>query len=281
MQYKINEDKILIPIRKWEKRPFNENMLYSEFPISKYIDDPVTESIINGKINKDINSFGYRCDEFINLHDKKHIVFAGCSVTWGIGLNLNEIWSYKIYEKINNQYGCSGYFNLAFPGSSIQTQIISLFKYFKKFGNPDVVFINFPDIYRYYNYSIKNNKIIDALYDYNSEKILSLISYQYYFMLDEYCRTNKIKLFSFTWFKKDLEIDGESLTGNGLEKHPFDNFNFFYKINENDLYNYVFDKIKNNKDNKYMEFARDGEHYGIAYHDYWADFIYNKYLESL
>ena len=37
---------------------------------------------------------------------------------------------------------------------------------------------------------------------------------------------------------------------------------------------------KNNPNNEYNIIARDGGHAGVAYHDYWFNFIYKKYLDK-
>ena len=48
-----------------------------------------------------INSHGYRCDEFTTNHKGKHVLFSGCSNTYGVGLKKEEVWAYKVYNKIN------------------------------------------------------------------------------------------------------------------------------------------------------------------------------------
>jgi hypothetical protein len=274
-KYQIEENKILKPFVKWPKRQQTQEMIYEDYPISFNI----TRSKIYPDVEHISNSMNFRSDEFKTHHDRKHIVFSGCSVTEGSGLNIEETWSYKLYEKISKKEQCSGYFNLGVSGSSITNEIITLFKYFNTYGNPDVIFINFPDFYRFYAYSVEYDVVSDAAYDYNSEPLLKIMAYEYYFMLEQYCKTNNIKLFSFTWMPKDLELDGYLLTGNGSD-YPLEKFNTFYKINEQEIILWVDEYIKNNKNINNLEFARDNEHYGIAYHEYWSDFIYKKYLEN-
>lgn len=154
----------------------------------------------NAWINKnEINKNFYRSDEFKSQHDGLHVVFTGCSYTFGTGLYLEETWSHILYSNLNNIVQCSGYYNLAIPGTSIENQIFELFKYFKEYGNPDVIFFNIPDISRFYFYDKNKNNFYDGFYNLESFETLKLLGYQYYFLLDHYCKVNNIKLFSFSW----------------------------------------------------------------------------------
>ena len=230
---------------------------------------------------KEINSNGYRCDDFVKDHNEKHIVFTGCSVTWGTGLEINETWSKKIYDLINKKNPCSGYFNLAIPGSSIVNQIFDLFKYFNEYGNPDCVFINMPDIFRFYSYVRDTNIINDSLYDTKSRELLKLLAFQYYFMLHKYCETNNIKLFATSWYGPEGFFKVEEEEKDKKFTDQFKIFNTFYEVDLDKLLGSVFDYKIKNPDDEYVEFARDNEHFGIGYHQYWANFLYNKYLECL
>ena len=86
-----------------------------------------------------LNSLGYRSSEFRNVP----IVFAGCSVTFGIGVPYKAIWSTLIGERLGLDF-----INLSTPGWSIQRIVDSLFKYFYEYGNPEILFVAFPDYHR-------------------------------------------------------------------------------------------------------------------------------------
>jgi hypothetical protein len=222
---------------------------------------------------EEINSLNYRCQEFTKVHDGTHVVFSGCSNTWGMGLYQYENWAYKTYKKISKENKCSGYFNLAISGSSLQKQIINLFKYFKEYGNPDIIFINFPDLLRFYFYHDSNKKYYDGFYKEKHKELIRLVAFEYYFMLNQYCKTNKIKLYSFSWIlsKNNYYHQYEIL------EVPLENFDSYYSIDEKDLNEY----IEKQKDENFLIIARDNEHPGIAYHDYWSNFIYEKYKKDL
>jgi hypothetical protein len=253
----------------------NDEILYSSFPISKTLfHTNFLEEIKNNekeiKLNE-INSSGYRSDEFVKNHNGHHILFSGCSYTFGSGLLIDEVWSKRVYDMISKDKVCSGYFNLGVPGSSILNQITDIFKYCETYGNPDCIFLNIPDLYRFYTFDLDDNGVHDGIYDEKSLNILELLSFQYYLMLDQYCKSKNIKLFCTSW-----SIIGESKTDKFSKN--IQKFTSFYKMNIFNIANHVVLYKKNNKNDSYAELSRDDGHVGNAYHDYWAKFIYGKYL---
>ena len=90
----------------------------------------------------------YRCDSFIKNHNGKHIIFLGDSFAAGDGLEKEDVWCYKVYQKISKIEATSGYFNLGNSGSSIGEAIDQFFKYCSIYGNPDVVFFIITEFYR-------------------------------------------------------------------------------------------------------------------------------------
>jgi hypothetical protein len=232
-----------------------------------------------------VNSYSYRCDEFIINHKGKHVLFSGCSNTYGIGLKKEEVWAHKVYNKINEIDGCSGYFNIALGGNNIVNSILNIFKYCKKFGNPHVIFINLPSQNRFFNFDEKEKTyhIVENLSLTKTHHIEKLTFYNYYLMLEQYCSSNNIKLFSFTWdnydqhfLNKDINKTYESVNV------VFKNYNFktFYYINEKEMLNNLF-LLKQKDSNKFFDVARDNMHGGTGVHTYWSNFIYSKYLEKL
>jgi hypothetical protein len=233
---------------------------------------------VDNSINYEKNLLGFRCDEFITTHKGKHLLFSGCSHTYGVGLKKEEVWAYKVYDKINKIDSCSGYFNIAEGGNNISNSILNIFKYCKQFGNPDLIFINLPSHSRFFNYKkdessyrLINYKEFDDMY-----YIIKLINYNYYFMLEQYCNTNKIKLFSFSWDIDKNKTPFFETTNNLFNEYKFKTFHF---IDESILFDSLF-SLKQKYDNKFFDKARDGQHRGTGTHMFWSDFIYNKYLES-
>jgi hypothetical protein len=92
------------------------------------------------KINEyKLNSLGYRSKEF----KKVPVVFAGCSITFGVGVPYDGIWSTLVGETLGLDY-----INLSAPGWSAQTIVDNLFKYFYTYGKPEKLFVVFPDYHR-------------------------------------------------------------------------------------------------------------------------------------
>jgi len=231
-----------------------------------------------------VNSYNYRCDEFITTHKEKHVLFSGCSNTYGVGLKKEEVWAYKVYNKINETEGSSGYFNIGLSGNNIINSILNVFKYCKKFGNPDLIFINLPSQSRFFNFdeNQKQYRIVENLSISKIHYIEKLTFYNYYLMLEQYCNSNNIKLFSFTWDNYDqhfLNKNTEKIYESVNTTFKKYNFKTFYYINEEDMLNNLF-FLKQKYDNKFFDIARDNKHKGTGAHIYWSDFIYNKYLES-
>lgn len=218
-------------------------------------------------LQKEINLNGYRSDNFIKTHKDHHVLFLGCSYTWGSGLFLEETWSKVLYNKIKQNKKMSGYFNLGYPGDSVLSQVVNAFKYCKSFGNPDVIFFNIPDLNRFYAYSKGANSIVKALTEENENGLIRFLSLQYYYMLDQYCNSNNIKLISFSW-----AYEGESIKKSGIQ-----NFSSFNDMDTDDMHLFIEKYKKDNPHDDALDFARDNAHLGKAYHAYWANFIFNKY----
>jgi hypothetical protein len=228
---------------------------------------------VNLKENE-FNSLFYRSDEFIKNHEGKHVVFAGCSYTFGSGIEQDLTWPKIVYNKISEKEKCSGYFNLGTAGNSIADSVYNLFKYFKIYGNPNVIFFCMPDAIRFYGFDEKNKTIRHSWYSKEDADLLMFINAQYYFMLEEYCKQNNINLYSFTWVfnkKRHKSVD------DFFDK----NFSTFYKINLEEQDEFVFAVFAKETKNFYTIWAKDERHRGTAYHEYWAKFIYEKYYNKI
>jgi hypothetical protein len=244
------------------------NVFYSGHPLQ----DSFSENFIctYNPLIKDTNSQHFRSDEFTNIHNGKHVLFSGCSNTFGVGLERHEGWAWKTYEKIIEKEKCSGFFNLGAGGTGIMHMVINIFKYCKKNGNPDVIFINLSNQNRsfYYLYNIKGYSLrFDDDKDFHNIK---LHNFQYYFMLEQYCKSNNIRLYSMTW---DHARGKDSQSTTAL----FDQYNFktFYQYSGKELQEYLM--LSDDKHNEYYLKARDNLHQGIGYNNFWSDFIYDKY----
>lgn len=85
--------------------------------------------------------------QFRNLTNlsKTDVVYAGCSVTYGVGVSIENIWGNVLSKKLNLSST-----NLSKPGSSTEQIVKNVFKYFSNFGHPEYVFCLFPNYGRYF-----------------------------------------------------------------------------------------------------------------------------------
>lgn len=258
----------------WGPRPENLDSFVRPY------DEELLEAIRNNSTSKnvnqtrldmwsgyidEINSYGFRCDEFTDQHHgKKHILFLGDSNTFGVGLHVDEVWSKKLFDRINKDSEYSGYFNLGLPGASNFDLINNAFKYFKEFGMPDTVVVQLTEMSRFYAYDNNIKSLSSARFEAGNVELIKRLSYDYYNMFERFCDASGIRLISFTW---DIVQDNNDKTMSNAFYSDY-KFKSFYKINKYVLYKWL---KENNKDRtKYWVTARDDAHYGIGHNEYWS-----------
>lgn len=252
--------------------------------------------IINGELDPDIkydiNSYGHRSDEFNTVHDGIHILYSGCSNTTGMAAPFDINWATMLHKKINMQ---NSFYRLSYCSGGYQKIILNLFKYFKNFGNPDVLFVLLPHTSREILFlspqdiNLNNKKInlssaIEMGYLYpweesdlddkeyyitsvENHKRLFVQSYSYLYMLKQYCESSGIRLIYSTWDKHQSEL---------LLK--ISEFNDMIHLYTDEYYKYIYDN-KNRKD-EYLMYARDGEHLGVLDSEYISDIFYERYKNA-
>lgn len=232
-----------------------------------------------------VNSHGLRSDEFTADHAGKHLLFAGCSITAGEGLPLEFVWAKKVYEEISKTEETSGYFNIAAPGSSITEIVAQIFKYIDLYGNPDSLFVNFPDPDREYYYlssfDVRHSDLSEGLKDpmsmVNIDRIndLSIAAYKSIYL---YCKSNDIDLYSCTWsnpeWRKMLDHDrgDPRIFFEGLDIQPLDS-----KAAATHVMKFE-EENSSSKYRQYLHDAFDESHPGIAIQDFYYKLMYTKYI---
>ncbi len=121
---------------------------HEEFPdISRFYRD-IAWSYINLKPNESCyfeqdnrsyvsNSFGHRGPEFVSKVDA---LIVGCSVTYGIGLELEETWGALVSKQLGYSYNL-----LAYPGGSISKMVRQIVQYIYTIGKPKKILALFPE----------------------------------------------------------------------------------------------------------------------------------------
>jgi hypothetical protein len=245
----------------------------------KWITDDLSFNRSYRGLNKNdfnVNSRYYRSDEFTTNHSGLHLLFGGCSHALGVGLSDQERWSQLIYNKINLDKPCSGYFNVARSGFSVKGSVINIFKYIEEFGKPDVIFLGVPEINRSIVFFAQNKNYIDTIYRGSGKELdnadLYFESYHYYKMLELFCNFTGTKLISF-------DSDIQAPQGLGL-KSTFINFNTYHDLGVSEAQDYIYEYTKKHK-GKFDIIARDHLHFGVAINNFIAEKLYEIYEAEL
>ncbi len=238
-----------------------------------------------------LNSQGFRSDEFTTEHDGKHILFAGCSHTFGQGVPLEDLWAKKVYDAISQNEKTSGFFNVSFIGATYIQIVMQLFRYFKKYGDPDVIFVNLPDAYREFSLALRYqflkggaNEITvsdSGWQEHLNTDYINIISIMQFKYLEQYCKDHNIKLYLFSTTANPNEDKRD--WGRIYEIDPRNHIPGFLPFTNSECYEHVFRYQKSHKDSTFKDFllrAVDDEHFGAAFHDFWYNFIYNRYLKD-
>lgn len=221
------------------------------------------------------NSLGYRCDEFIERGDGLHIVFSGCSTTYGSGLSYDDTWAKQVYDGLSTKYKVGPYINIARPASSLFNIISQAFKYINEFGKPDILAISFPSIFRGYNTSEEGMIYNSHWPEWFLKKAKdlrpvtnSLLPYvnDYLSMLVLFCKTNNIKLYMFTWESEPERMGIQTYSALKIVQENFINYGSMIA----DLYG-------NRKYADKSMLANDDAHLGKAFHNEFA----RKMLEAI
>lgn len=267
---------------------------------------------VNSPDSLQVNSLLFRSDEFKKEHEGKHILFSGCSNSYGVGLYNSEIWPWMVYNKIKEKEKVSGYYNLAITGIGTFNIVADIFKYIDTYSKPDTIFINLPNLSRFYSMPTYKDGGFEFIKEFDflktfpnwhhavplnaeedniQERFIGsgeqkpvekyhpihaerfIYVYQYLMMLETFCKANNIELYIFS----------HNLSTNWLldqtDLHSFKNISRTkddIKINHNLMLEY----ISLNKDDKFTINSRDGVHEGTAYQYAWAELAYSWYKKD-
>jgi hypothetical protein len=212
------------------KRYMSNDFINSEFP-SNYDEFGLQKlHFLKGHIYVDkthrytTNSNGFRTKELSNTD----LLFAGCSMTFGVGVQEEAIWGNRIAKHFNYSS-----INLSEPGIGVDKIISYIFSYLKKYDHPKMIICLFPDFGRMIypmvtplitakNYHKKTEKhlVMHTIQlhnysDFNSRpsfdkkpytvehtvpyELPLLKSINQIMILDQYCKSHNIKFYWGTW----------------------------------------------------------------------------------
>lgn len=242
---------------------------------NKTYDLTVYEKYLNIKPDKEItyeiNLDGHRSDIFKKDHKETHILFSGCSYTFGESLPYKKSWSGYLHKKISEKIKLSGYYNLAYPGGGIDIIINNIYKYCNKYGSPNAIFLFLPEAsrkniwYKDRYYSVMSGD--EHFYDlYWGKENATYTIYNQLKNFEYFCNKANIFLRWATWSEKDIDIYSKL------------NFSNYLNIDKNQ----IIDSAKNYEESssKYFMSARDNSHPGLAYSDGLANIFLKEFNEN-
>jgi hypothetical protein len=224
---------------------------------SRHNEDPAVQNI-----DYRLNNYGHRSDDFTDKHSGMHVLFAGCSVTFGEAIPYKTNWSGRLYDKLSKENVMDKYFSLGFLNGINSNIVYNILLYCEKFGNPEAIFCVFSDAIRKLEY--RDNKfIIEYAPDDRHTNLGRLDSIKSITFLEKYCEASGIKLIWGTWSLKDAKF---------YSNLNFKDFLFFDDVS-------VVMKA-NNKEEKFDPFysmGRDKSHPGLLYSDGLANLFFEKF----
>lgn len=263
-----------------------------------FITDPLSEKkkqdIELTGIDYVLNSENFRCDQFTNIHKDKHILFAGCSNTFGEGINYKNTWAYRLYKEISNDELLTGYFNLGATGASIFEILVNVNRYIRKYSMPNTIFLLFPEVERDIRYFVK------------PEVALTTLIAEMYNQLEFLCKQSNTLLISTSWINMDEEliakkyselysqnIDVKTENGKyadiGFYQHlksinPYKELSLLEKytktfkvLKQKDIDYNVYDYYVKNKEKNVFVAPDSGGHHGEGFHYAWFKYFYERY----
>jgi len=226
---------------------------------------------LDANLNK-INHHNYISDKLKMVDpNKTNILFAGCSITVGCGVNdIKKSWSYKLYNKMNKDNDCSGYFNIGCSGFSPIEIMVNILKYIAKYGCPDFIFILFSNWGRDWH---KFNTALAPMNRVENGEILDIFVFNLYSILEDICKTNNAKIFSTSWSDPipgitdfiNIDLQNFEIHMNKTMKESFDSY---YCVDKKRFTENVYSFIQEN-DKTMTIIGNDGTHPSEAVHYAW------------
>jgi len=278
---------------------------FNEFPPNQKIPRKFSQlpfgherGIDDGLVSYEYNSDFFRCDDFTTTHKEKyHVVFGGCSETEGVGGNLDECWSYKVYSELKKRYDVGGYYSLARSGNGWHKISLSLINYVEKYGKPTHFFVMLPNIGRNFYWDEKNkswkylqkyvnrpfprkfipaDKINKTYSPHPEENLFDMNEYKKQYMefavgwkiLIAYCKLNNIKILYSTWSYEE---------NNNLEKFDHQS-QMFIPLTDKESMEFIIKSYPKLDNIKKMLNKRDG-HRGNVVHEYWKS-VFMREIEE-
>jgi len=256
------------------------------------------------KLNKD----GFRSKNFDEFdQNNTNFLFAGCSITYGIGLPEGLTWPDFFSKKVSDSQNNFDFYNISLPGASIFLNFKNILAFIKSVGKPDYILMIVPETTRNLHWDVESKKFANALITSQQRQVDINYKKQYvqennlmfnivYLQTLEYiCSILGIKLIWTSWNSISSDIYKQFEFNNFFEidkDHPlyvfqpriFDGYyNFLsrlFKINYEESLKKINDFNINNF--PFWEVARDERHPGVCFSEIYSDSFlkeFKKYID--
>jgi hypothetical protein len=264
----------------WAKTPPGKPetpKLWTRIPIEIAEDDGTVEYLYN-------NEF-FRCDDFSNLHNAPHILFAGCSQTEGVGAPLETVWSNSLLNSINSNGLNSKFYSIAKSGYGWQKIITNYTLYVEKYGTPEYLFILLPNLGRFFEWDDEEDRYLYVQRYPNGGAVSTDQVDQdsvpdFLFIEKPFLKHEHRKCFidfSISWklFEKYCESNGTKILWASWDYEENKNYKFanlsknYIDLSNDELLEFIKKKRPGGNLGRFDLSRRDG-HAGILVNEYWA-----------
>ncbi len=278
-----------------------DNYFYTKktFPL-EYIDSGEGADNFYYKLNKN----GFRSKNFDGFDKNKiNFLFAGCSVTYGVGLPEGFNWPDLFIKKISNIKNDFDYYNISLPGASIFLNFKNILSFLKTVGKPDYILMMVPETTRNLHWDIESKKFANALITSNQRAVD--INYKKQYIQENNLMFNIVYLQALEYMCDILNIKLIWSSWNIISSDVYKNFNFnnFFEIENDHPLAIIPPRIFNGQNNflskvkyksslkkinalnvnnlPFWEVGRDQRHPGVRFSELYSDSFLKQIEDSI
>jgi hypothetical protein len=125
---------------------FNRNFIGNEIPNRAYT---------SHGIRYNFNNLGHRCKNIEDINLDNYILFAGCSHTEGVGLQVEESYPYITAKNLECDY-----YNLGLSASGFDVLFYNVMTWFQLYKKPKLLVMQYPDPSRFSSLEANSTMIV-------------------------------------------------------------------------------------------------------------------------
>jgi hypothetical protein len=215
---------------------FNRQFIGYEYP---------GESLLKQNVYYKYNNLGHRCKNADEIDLDNYILFAGCSHTFGEGLNVEQTYPYITAKNLDCDY-----YNLGIPASGIDVLFYNVMMWLSLHKKPKLLVLQYPDHTRFSSITYPPLVLPYGAWSSDSD------------IIDVLTKSEDKGLFAFrnlcyTQLINTIDLPKVKLIFGGTK--PYDS-----------------DCVRIDK----LDYAVDQQHYGFETHTFAAELIVNKYAHA-